>query len=389
MTVLHTVRSATLPSTAALSAMAMSFAGVGGLLALRRPGNAEGWLLLAVATAWSLSMVAVGIGEMLVDRDAGGAAAAWLAWPGIWLWLPPLGLMGTQILLRFPDGALPTPHWRWFSRLTLVLIAAVTIGMALAAPASEDRYANPAYLPWVPDVLVFTAGLAALACFPVSVASLVVRYRRAGVVQREQIRWVAWAAGLFVGIYLVGFIPVLPPVFSGSEARAVVTTLAYALVPVAIGFAILRYRLYDIDKIVSRTVSYAVITAMVAGVYVGSVALLTGVLPLSGEFGTAVSVLAAVALFTPLRRRVQRAVDRRFNRARYDTDAVVAAFARRMREPAGIETVQADLAAVVNQTVEPAHLSLWLRDQLWPHPPEPGSACETASRPPVTEPAPT
>jgi len=138
---------------------------------------------------------------------------------------------------------------------------------------------------------------------------------------------------------------------------------AYALVPVSIGFAVLRYRLYDIDKIVSRTVSYAVITATLAGVYAGGVALATGVLPFSGQAGTAASVLAAMALFAPLRRRVQRAVDRRFNRARYDAEAVTAAFARQMREPAGIDTVRAGLTAAVTQTLDPAHVSLWVRGE--------------------------
>ena len=129
----------------------------------------------------------------------------------------------------------------------------------------------------------------------------------------------------------------------------------------AIGFAVLRYRLYDIDKIVSRTVSYAVITATLAGVYVGGVALLTGVLPFSGQARTAVSVLIAVALFAPLRRRVQRAVDRRFNRARYDSEAVLAAFAQRMREQADIDAVRADLAAAVTRSLDPGHVSLWVR----------------------------
>ena len=141
----------------------------------------------------------------------------------------------------------------------------------------------------------------------------------------------------------------------------VVITLGYARVPAAIGFAVLRYRLYDIDKIVSRTVSYAVITATLAGVYVGGVALLTGVLPFSGQAGTAVSVLIAVALFAPLRRRVQRAMDRRFNRARYDSEGVLAAFAQRMREQADIDAVRADLAAAVTRSLDPGHVSLWVR----------------------------
>ena len=358
--ILHTVRSASVPATAALALMAVSFAVIGGLLALRRPGNAQGWLLLAVATAWSVPMAATAVGQSLLDGHAGGTAAAWLAWPAVWLWLPPLGLMGTQVLLRFPDGALPSPRWRWFSGLTLALIAAATAGMAVVAPADTDGYTNLTYLPQVPQELALAVGLAALACFPVSVASVVIRYRRSGIVQRQQIRWVAWAAGIFVAVYLISAFPVLPQAFSGSEAMTVAVFVAYALVPVSIGFAVLRYRLYDIDKIVSRTVSYAVITATLAAVYAGGVALATGVLPFSGQAGTAASVLAAMALFAPLRRRVQRAVDRRFNRARYDAEAVIAAFARRMREPAAIDAVRADLAAAVTQTLDPAHASLWV-----------------------------
>jgi hypothetical protein len=334
-----------------------------GLLALRRPGNAEGWLLLVVATAWSVPMTAVAVGQSLLDHHAGGTAAAWLAWPAVWLWLPPLGLTGTQVLLRFADGALPSPRWRWFSRLTRALIAAAAVGMAVVSPVDTDGYAHLTYLPWVPQELALAAGLAALACFPVSVASVAVRYRRSGVVQREQIRWVAWAAGIFVTVYLISALPVLPQAFADSEAMTVAVLVAYALAPVSIGLAILRYRLYDIDKIVSRAVSYAVITATLAGVYAGGVAVATGVLPFSGQAGTAASVLAAMALFAPLRRRVQRAVDRRFNRARYDAEAVTAAFARQMREQADIDTVRADLAVAVTQTLDPAHVSLWVHGE--------------------------
>lgn len=215
----------------------------------------------------------------------------------------------------------------------------------------------------MPQELAVAAGLAALACFPVSVVSVVARYRRSGTVRREQIRWVAWAAGIFVAVYLISALPILPQAFAASEAMTVAVFAAYALVPVSIGVAVLRYRLYDIDKLVSRTVSYAVITATLAGVYAGGVALATGVLSFSGQAGTAASVLAAMALFAPLRRRVQRAVDRRFNRARYDAEAVTAAFARQMREPAGIDTVRADLTAAVTQTLDPAHLSLWVRGE--------------------------
>jgi cytochrome b subunit of formate dehydrogenase len=354
------VRGASVPDSVALVFMAMSFVVVGGLLALRRPGNAVGWLLLAVGTVWTVPLASVITGEALLGVHAGGSAAAWLAWPGVWLWIPPLGLMGTQVLLRFPDGALPSRRWRWFSRLSIVLIALATTGMAITPPTDADGHANLTHLPWVPPVATLAAALAALACFPVSVASVVARYRRAGAVEREQIRWVAWAAGVFVGVYMLGLMPFLPLTFTENQ---VIPFLAYSLVPVAIGFAILRYRLYDIDRIVSRTVSYALVTAMLAGVYVGSVALLTGVLPFPGEAGTAASVLAAAALFTPLRRRVQRAVDRRFNRVRYDSEAVVAAFAQRMREQVAIETVHADLARTVDQTLGPAHYSLWLRGE--------------------------
>ena len=166
MVILGTAPSATVPAAAALVFMALSFAVVGGLLAQRRPRNAEGWLLLAVGTAWLVPMVSVGLGQSLLEQYADGPVAAWLAWPGVWLWLPPLGLMGTQVLLRFPDGALPSQRWRWFSRLTLVLVATATIAMAISAPTNDGGYANLTYLPWVPQSLLLAAGLAALACFP-------------------------------------------------------------------------------------------------------------------------------------------------------------------------------------------------------------------------------
>jgi signal transduction histidine kinase len=385
MVVLHTARSATVLSTAALVFMALSFAVVGGLLALRRPRNAEGWLLLAVGTAWLVPMASVGLGQSLLEQQAGGTVAAWLAWPGVWLWLPPLGLMGTQVLLRFPDGALPSRRWRWFSRLTLVLVATVAIAMAIAAPTDDDGYVNLTYLPWVPRSLVLAVGLAALACFPVSVASVVVRYRRAGTVEREQIRWVAWAAGVFVGIYLLGllgFIPFLPPAFTGSEAMNVITFLAYSLVPVAIGFAILRHRLYDIDVIISRAVVYGLLSAAFTGVYAGIV---VGIGTFVGHRGGPVLTIAAAVtialLFQPLRRRAQLFANRLVYGKRATPYQALSDFAGDMAGQLDLTEAVDRMVTVLAGATGADRAEAWIRvgtelrpASIWPHGATPSAA---------------
>ena len=200
---------------------------------------------------------------------------------------------------------------------------------------------------FVGAVLIAAAGLAA-------VLSLAFRYRRAQTVERAQLKWLVYAAAVIV-VALLATIPV-----ASTNLQNAIGSGAVALVPVAIGIAVLRYRLYDIDRVISRTVAYAILTGLLVGIYAGLVLLATRVLGVHTPVAVAAATLAAAALFSPVRRRVQRAVDRRFNRARYDADQTVAVFAARLKDAADLDAVRDDLASVVHQALEPAHVSLWI-----------------------------
>ena len=192
--------------------------------------------------------------------------------------------------------------------------------------------------------------------------SVVLRYRRSAGEERLQLKWFAYATAVSLGL-IFALLPVAPMGTAGQAIYdlAIVAGIGLAL-PVAIGIAVLKYRLYAIDKIISRTVSYTLVTGLVVGVYLGCVALLTHVLPVRGSVGIAVSVLAAAALFNPLRRRVQAAVDRRFDRSRYDAERVMGQFSVQLRDQVDIDVLGEGLLGVVNEVLAPAHLSLWLRE---------------------------
>jgi hypothetical protein len=199
-------------------------------------------------------------------------------------------------------------------------------------------------------------------CLLTAAVSVFVRYRRSAGEQRRQLKWFAYAAILSLAL-LFALLPVAVLAASGQALFSAVLVVGLGLaLPLAIGVAILKYRLYAIDKIISRTVSYALVTGLVVAVYLGCVALLTKVLPVRGSVGIAAAVLAAAAVFTPLRRRVQAAVDRRFDRAHYDAERVVAQFSVQLREQVDLDVLGNDLLGVVDQVLAPAHLALWLSE---------------------------
>ncbi len=182
-------------------------------------------------------------------------------------------------------------------------------------------------------------------------AAIIVRFRRAGEEERLQLKWFMYAAAVAAVVILA--------VTQLSNDPLPAFEIVFPLIPVAVGIAILKYRLYDIDRLISRTLGYAIVTGLLVGLYAGLVLLATQVLSIKSPVAVAASTLAAAALFTPLRRRVQHVVDRRFNRVRYDADQTIAAFAARLQEGAALDAVRSDLLAVVNTAVEPAHLSVW------------------------------
>lgn len=335
-------------------------AGVGWLLASRVPENSVGWLLLVIAGFFLLSVPVFAAGYLLEDSHP--SAAAWFFWYAgdeSWVWFPPIMLLFLQVPLRFPDGGLPTPRWRWFSRFTVAAIVTGSFVIATAPVEVRPGIDNPLSLPWSDQALgvAVTVVVAALIVgFVGSIASVVVRYRRADLATRTQIRWFAWAVAAVISFYVLSF-------FVPGGALNAWVALSYALIPASIGVAVLRYRLYDIDRVVSRTTSYAVVTAMVVGVYLVLVTSLSRLLPGSSSFAVAIGTLAAAAAFRPLLGAVQRRVDHRFNRSQYDARGAIEEFASRLRNEVDTDTVVADLVQVVGLTVQPAAASVWVSER--------------------------
>ncbi len=333
---------------------------VGWLLAVKRPRNPLGWMLIAVPGLFGSVVPVSMLADALVERQPG--VTAWLYWysspiTDTWSWLPPVAILLTQIPLFFPTGRLPSPGWRWFWAYTIVAVAisCVVISASPGEVALGIRNPMPPLPtdePWL--VLVVFGGLLATS-FVGSVGSLFVRYRRAAPFERAQIRWVLWAVAIAVGVLIVVWlIPGDWPIVN------TVGSLTYGLIPIAIGVAVMRYRLYDIDRIISRTVGYAIVTVAVVGTYVLVVLTIGSVLPGLPAVGVALATLAAAAVFLPLVRRVQRFVDRRFDRERYDAEKVVERFGERLRTGADPASTGPDLAAAVEQTLAPASVGLWI-----------------------------
>jgi hypothetical protein len=343
------------------AAVAVAFALLGAVVAAHRPANPIGWLFLAIGLSGALGVVS---NEYVTYTLAtapgalpGGSVAAWLS---LWTWWPAYGLV-PLVLLVFPDGRLPSPRWRWAAWLAGAGVALLTLGIAATTVGDPVRFAlseeEPGGLAGL--ILAVSVGAAAVS-FLAGLASLALRWRRAWGNEREQLKWVAFAAGLALVANIVLQVLQLP----GLGLAGVV------LVPVGAAVAILRYRLYDIDRIISRTVTYGLLTALLGLVYVAGVFVFGRLLNPGGEDSTlavAASTLAVAALFQPARRRLQAAVDRRFNRARYDAARTVEAFSARLRDEIDLDTLTAELLAVTDQTMQPIQVSLWLR------PPRPGS----------------
>ena len=296
------------------------------------------------------------------DLPLGGLAL--LAQPG---WAPGIVLLGLLVLL-FPDGRLPSSRWRWLVAAYAAVAAlsmAGTVVLTVRALADHrtqvDSGGNllllsghdPAAGWW--NVLQDLFFPLLIACWLASIASQALSYRRSSGERRQQLKWLlAGSAATLVALGLVALLGSVP------WLSDVIGVIGFLALPVSIGVAVLRYRLFDIDRIVSRTLAYAIVTGLLVGVYAGLVLLTTEVFGFHTPVAVAASTLAAAALFTPVRRRVQRLVDRRFNRARYDAETTVAAFADRLKDAVNLDAARDDLATTVHQALEPAHLSVWV-----------------------------
>jgi hypothetical protein len=343
------------------------FATVGLVVSLRRPGNAIGWALGFAGLAYAVASVGNGYANwaFLVEHGEpfGSTFAAWLT---SWVWNLALAPGALFPLLLFPDGRLPSPRWRpvlWMAVAGVILTSAA----AALAPGRFEDYTprNPIGIEGAGSALDFVGavGIAAiLAAFLAIVVSLVRRFRRARGTEREQLKWLTYSAGVIVVAGIGSAIFVEP---HSTDTANAMQSLALTSYPVALGIAMLRYRLYDIDVVINRTLVYAGLTATLAGAYLGTVLLLQLVLDsfTSGSsLAVAISTLAVAALFRPARARIQAVVDRRFYRRKYDAAQTLETFSVRMREQVDLETLGGELRAVVSETMQPAHVSLWLKE---------------------------
>jgi hypothetical protein len=339
---------------------ALGFVGipvVGALIATRWPANPLGWIWCAIGLVYAMSAVG---GPIVLAVDGPLWAAALLEG---WGFVSLIGLFFFAFLL-FPTGRLPTLRWRWVARAA----AATTVVLWVAVPFVSVDNDPAADGPWALDgtaaryvVAVVTAGVYVMFVLVLAaMTSLVLRFRRAGSVERRQLTWFVYATVLN-GVYLVPeVLGLLPETLLWTAVGAV----TFALLPVAVGVAVFRYRLFEIDRIVSRTVSYGLLTAGLIGLYLFVVAMLRPLLePLTGSSALAVaaSTLAVAAVFNPTRRRLQAAVDRQFDRARYDAARAVEAFAARLRDQVDLDEVTTGLRDTVVATVAPTRVSVWLR----------------------------
>jgi hypothetical protein len=348
------------------------------LIASRHPRNPIGWLCLTVGLLWTLSDVLDYYSVYGVARPDSVPFPVEMAGINSWLWVPAVGLLGTYVLLLFPDGRLPSRRWRslaWFSGVVIVLLS---VGVMLAPERLQSigEVRDPFGLEGHP--LVTDAAYAILPLLPLSMLasalSLVLRYRRSSGDERQQIKWIALSASVVAMVYLIAMIASLIfPSDSWTTAGPVwwlnlltyASVLSFTTVPIAVGFAVLRYRLYDIDLLINRALVYGSLTSILALVYVGGVVSLQAVFrALSGQESTlavVASTLLIAALFNPLRRRIQSFIDRRFYRRKYDARKTLEAFSATLRDETDLDALDNVLVGVIRETMQPAHVSLWLR----------------------------
>jgi hypothetical protein len=334
---------------------------VGAVLASRRPSHPVGWLLLALG----LSLVATGASQAyaaygLLVRPGSLPAALWAAMYYDGSWIVQSALIGF-ILLLTPTGSLPSPRWRWWARVVAVAAVTATVVRSGEMEAPFESVENPLAVLSGPLGVVSTLGVViTLVAVLVAGVSLAVRFRRARGVERQQLRWVAFAAvlaGVAVAVILVSWATL------GAEAEAIwgwATGLYVAVLPLATGAAVLRYRLYDVDRIISRTLAYGLLTLLLGGAYASGVLVLGQFLGQDSSLVVAGTTLAIAALFRPALRRIQQAVDRRFNRHRYNAARTIQSFSVQLRGEIELDTLTGELLAVIDRTMQPTQVAMWL-----------------------------
>jgi hypothetical protein len=359
----------------------LAFPIVGALIASKRPKNPIGWICLTAGLFWMFIVMSDPLTAYSLASTGSAPGPVMLDALTLWSWVLPLGLLGTFMVMLFPDGRLPSRKWRPLAYLSgaAILLASVALTVEPGPLPHRGGVRNPLGIegqPWVQAVGAACVLLLAL-CILASAVSLIWRYRHSDREARQQIKWLAFAAS-FVGVTylsaLIGGIFFVPEALFTEGKTPIwislifnVVLISFAGIPTAIGIALLKYRLYDIDVVINRTLVYGALTVTLALVYFGSIALLQGTfIALTGQrsqLAVVASTLVIAVLFNPLRRRTQRFIDRRFYRRRYDAARTLEAYAARLRDETDLEQLSETLVSVVQKTVQPEHVSLWLRDR--------------------------
>ena len=347
---------------------AVLFGVVGLLIAEKERANPIGWIFLGSAAVLGVMDASYGYADLAINGGEGWPAAQWSAWLASWMIILPF-VAPCWIAQLFPDGRSISGRWRWILRVSVAMGLYLILAPAFDAGglALYPDVDNPTHPPeWVARFIVdLVWAVAIFALFGLSLASIVTRYRRSRGLERKQLTLLAFAGSLVILAFSATFAAdsfggVLQTVFSALGL------LGFMLMPVAVAVAILRYRLYEIDRLISRTLVYALLTIILGAAYVGLV--LAGQALFSSFAGgsnlaIASSTLVVAALFLPARSRIQRFVDRRFYRRRYDAQRTLEAFGGRLREQVELDALAIDLAAVVGETMQPEHVGVWLRER--------------------------
>jgi hypothetical protein len=336
---------------------------VGAVLATRRPRHPVGWLLLGLGASLGLTFLTDGYALYgLLARPGSLPAARWPAIYGPAVAVAGIACLGFVLLLT-PTGSLPSPRWRWWARAAAAAPVVYLVALTLTPEPLDQAYesvTNPLGLRDIqlPIRVSRVAVGVSVAAVVVGALSLVVRFRRARGTERQQLHWVALTAVL-ASLAIVMALAAM--VTRNAALRNWAIGASFAVLPPAIGAAILRYRLYDLDRIISRTVAYGLLTLLLAGGYAGIVLGLGRLVGSESSLVVAAATLAVAAVFQPARRRIQAAVERRFNRRRHDAAQTIQAFGVRLRDQVDLDTLTAELLAVIGQTMQPTQASLWLR----------------------------
>jgi hypothetical protein len=347
----------------------ITFSVVGALVAAGRPRNPVGWLLLTIGVTAALGLPSAALYQWDKDHAGTFTGAPLVAWLDGTLWLLWIGFLVPRVLLLFPDGKLPSRRWRVVSAAQFFVLAALAASTLKPGPITDyEEYDNPFGIGALAGFFDFASryGGVGIPLFLFAtlapIAAVIVRFRHSRGIERLQMKWFTWAVAVTAVLWISGSL--LP----SAQARSIVEPfglLSLCLAPATIGIAVLRYRLYEIDRLISRTLVYGALTVMLGAAYV--VLVLTGQALFESFSGgsnlaIAVSTLVVAALFLPLRSRVQRLVDRRFYRRRYDAQRTLERFGARLRQQIDLGTLERDLRGVVTETMQPAHASLWLRE---------------------------